>query len=107
MSLSALCQLMSISSCHPIRINCLHGNLEVRKVSFDTMDLNRSLLLSQPIGRFILPELSLFDAVKSLLLGLLGLTFSPHPSLTQWPLSVMPTLVFLSGGLDLLCRIAL
>lgn len=85
---------------------CFHGNLEVTKVSFDTMNHNQSLLSSQHIGRVILPELSLFGAVKIPLASSLG-TFSPHPSLTQWPLSVMPTLISLSKVLDLLCRIGL
>lgn len=71
------------------------------------MNVYRSLLLSQPFGGFILPELSFFDAMKSFLLSLTGHTFPPHPLLTQQPLSLMPTLVFWSGGLDLLSCIGL
>lgn len=44
---------------------------------------------------------------KSLSLRLLGLTFSTHPSLTQWPLSVTPALVIVSRALALLRRIGL
>lgn len=48
----------------PLEKMRFHGNPEVKRVSTDTMNPSQSLLLSQHIGRVILPELSLFAAVK-------------------------------------------
>lgn len=102
---AALCRLTSMrNSLTPIKRWRLHGNLEVKRLVSDTMTLGQSLLLSQHIGRAILPELSLFVAVKIPLAASPGTRLSPpHPSLTQRPLSVMPTLVSQSrwagGGL--------
>lgn len=94
-AVSTLCRLTSMrNSLTPIKRWRHHGNLEVKRLVSDTMTLGQSLVLSQHIGRAILPELSLFVAVKIPLAASPGTRLSPpHPSLTQRPLSVMPTLV--------------
>lgn len=84
-----------------------HGNPEVKRVSFDTMKHSQSLLLLQHIGRVILPDLSLFVAVK------IPLSASPETHFLSSPLIDPVAIVcnahtsFLERGLALLCRIGL
>lgn len=68
--------------------------------------INRYCCRHTPAGRYCL-SCHYLARWKSLLLCLLGLTFSTHPSLTQWPLSVTPALVIASRALALLRRIGL
>lgn len=98
-SFSTPCQLMSIGSYRSIGTMCFHGNLEVKRVRFDTMNHNQSLLSSQHIGRVILPELSLFGAVKIPLAPSPGTHFLSSPLIDPVAIVSNAHACFLEQGL--------
>lgn len=76
-------QQMSISQHLCYKRQCASmATLKVKRVRFDTMNPSQSLLLSQHIGGVILPELSLFLALKIPLSGSPGT--GPHLA-PHWP----------------------